>query len=39
MVYEGLEWGFFDNDLDTEGLNAQHKVVKADVSLAWKQTI
>ncbi len=39
MVYDGIQWGFFEDDINIEGINAQGEVVKADVALAWKQTI
>lgn len=39
MVYEGFEWGFFENDLELELLNPQNEVVKLDVAVAWKRTL
>lgn len=39
MIYDGMQWGFFENDIEIEGINVQGEVVRADVSLAWKQTI
>ena len=39
MVYEGFEWGFFENDLELGMLNPQNEVVKPDVALAWKRTL
>lgn len=39
MLYDGHEWGFFENDLNIEVLSNKEEIVKVNVELAWKRTM
>ena len=39
MLHDGLEWGFFEDNLDLEILSSKNVLTKANVRLSWKNTL
>lgn len=39
MLHDGVEWGFFKNDVEVELLSTREQITKADVLMSWKNTI
>lgn len=39
MIHDGLEWGFFEDNLDLEILSTENVLTKAKVRLSWKNTL
>ncbi len=39
MLHDGLEWGFFEDNLDLEVLNSKNVLTHADVRLSWENTL
>ena len=39
MLYDGIVWGFFRQDHDLETMTAKNQVTKANVHLAWQNTL
>ena len=39
VLYDGYEWGFFQNDLDIEVLSDNMETVKPNVEFSWKNTL
>lgn len=39
MLHDGVEWGFFENDIDIKAYGATNEPVKVDIQLAWKNTL
>ena len=39
MLHDGLEWGFFEDNLDLEILSSKNVLTKANVRLSWENTL
>ncbi len=39
MLHDGLEWGFFEDNLDLEILSTKNVLTQANVHLSWKNTL
>lgn len=39
MLHDGVEWGFFENDINIKAYGATHEPVKVDIQLVWKNTM
>lgn len=39
MLHDGVEWGFFENNINIKAYGATHEPVKVDIQLAWKNTM
>lgn len=39
MLHDGIEWGFFKNDIRIEAYSAKNELATVDVQLSWQNTI
>ena len=39
MLYDGIVWGFFQHNQDLETVTTENKEIKANVQLAWQNTL